>query len=105
MQSFKIQGAAVALCFISAWVFKTYNDFGHLTESTLILLPASIVLGIGIFMFIVGLLGFIAVCKEHKLLLSIVSNARSEIKCKFSKEFSVQERTLILVSYIYSVSC
>ncbi|PVD19586.1 hypothetical protein C0Q70_20076 [Pomacea canaliculata] len=69
--SFVFWGAAVALCFISAWVFKTYNDFGHLTESTLILLPASIVLGIGIFMFIVGLLGFIAVCKEHKLLLSI----------------------------------
>lgn len=63
-------GAAAALCFISSWVFRTYHDFDHLTEATLTLVPASIVLGIALFMFLIGLLGCIAVCKESKILLS-----------------------------------
>lgn len=62
--------AAGALCFISSWVYRTYHDFDHLTEATLTLVPASIVLGIATFMFLIGLLGCIAVCKESKILLS-----------------------------------
>lgn len=63
-------GAAASLCFISSWVYRTYHDFDHLTESTLTLVPASIVLGVAVFMFLIGLLGCIAVCKESKILLS-----------------------------------
>ncbi|XP_076443368.1 tetraspanin-3-like [Babylonia areolata] len=63
-------GAAASLCFISSWVYRTYHDFDHLTESTLTLVPASIVLGVAMFMFLIGLLGCIAVCKESKFLLS-----------------------------------
>lgn len=69
-----MQGAASALCFVGAWVYKTYNDFGNLTEATLTLVPASIVLGAAVFMFLIGLLGFIAIFKESKVLLALVSN-------------------------------
>nr|KAG5687552.1 hypothetical protein BaRGS_023108 [Batillaria attramentaria] len=34
------------------------------------MLPASIVLGVAVLMFLIGLLGCIAVCKENKILLS-----------------------------------
>ena len=64
------------LCFISSWVYSTYHDFDHLTEATLTLVPASIVLAVAVFMFLIGLLGCIAVCKENKILLSAVSVLR-----------------------------
>ncbi|KAK7116190.1 tetraspanin-3-like [Littorina saxatilis] len=63
-------GAAAALCFVSSWVYRTYHDFDHLTEATLTLVPASIVLAVAVFMFLIGLLGCIAVCKESKILLA-----------------------------------
>ncbi|XP_071083969.1 tetraspanin-3-like [Haliotis cracherodii] len=63
-------GAAATLCFIGAWVYSTYSHFDEVTEASLTLVPASIIISGGIFMFIIGLLGCIAACKENKCLLA-----------------------------------
>ncbi|XP_050400411.1 tetraspanin-3 [Patella vulgata] len=64
-------GAAATLCFVGSWVYSTYSHFDELTEASLTLVPASIIIAGGIFMFIIGLLGCIAACKESKCLLAI----------------------------------
>ncbi|XP_041366724.1 tetraspanin-36-like [Gigantopelta aegis] len=62
--------AAVGLCFVGSWVYSTYSHFEELTDASLTLLPASIMIAVGIFMFIIGLLGCVAACKENKCLLA-----------------------------------
>ena len=58
---------------MGAWVYHTYNHFSELTTANLTLIPAAIVISVGVFLFIIGCLGCIAACKENKCLLAIVS--------------------------------
>ena len=67
------QAAAAGLIFMGAWVYHTYNHFSELTTANLTLIPAAIVISVGVFLFIIGCLGCIAACKENKCLLAIVS--------------------------------
>jgi len=62
--------AAAGLMFIGVRIFQTYDDFGDITDSPYQLIPAAIVIGAAIFMFITGLIGCCGACKEHKCLLS-----------------------------------
>ena len=68
-------------------MFQTYNDFKHLTEATLTLVPAGCMLAIAVFMFFVGLLGCLAVCKESKVLLSAVSFLVNCFHCNVIYDF------------------
>lgn len=64
-------GAAAALIFMGAWVYHTYNHFSELTSASLTLIPAGIVICVGVFLFIIGAVGCIAACKENKCLLAV----------------------------------
>lgn len=67
------QVAAGGLIFLGSWVFKTYHHYNELTTANFTLVPASIVIAVGVILFIVGGLGCTAACKENKCLLAVVS--------------------------------
>jgi len=54
-------------------VYNTYNHYNELTTANITLIPATIILAVGVFMFIVGICGCVAACKESKILLAVVS--------------------------------
>lgn len=54
-------------------MYNTYNHYNDLTTANLTLIPASIILAVGVFMFILGICGCLAACKENKILLAVVS--------------------------------
>ena len=62
---------------MGAWVYHTYNHFSELTAANLTLIPAAIVISVGVFLFIIGSLGCIAACKESKCLLAVVGNFKA----------------------------
>ena len=68
--SFQIAGAG--LLYIGIEVFLTYNNVSQLTKAMYVLVPASIIIATGIFMFVLGLVGCIGGCKESKCLLALV---------------------------------
>ncbi|XP_005099394.1 tetraspanin-3 [Aplysia californica] len=63
--------SAGGLSYIGIWVFSTYDHFDEIADATLTLLPASIILGVSVFMCIIGILACIAAFKNNKLLLSV----------------------------------
>lgn len=71
------QGAAAGLIFMGAWVYHTYDHFSELTTANLTLIPAAIVIVVGVILFVIGSLGCIAACKENKCLLAVVSISNS----------------------------
>lgn len=68
---FVFWAAAAGLIFLGAWVYHTYHHFSELTTANLTLIPAAIVISVGVFLFIIGSLGCIAACKENKCLLAV----------------------------------
>ncbi|XP_077989422.1 tetraspanin-36-like [Glandiceps talaboti] len=62
--------AAAGLVFVSVRIFQTYHDYRDITETPYTLIPAAVVLGAALFMFITGLIGCCGACKEHKCLLA-----------------------------------
>lgn len=68
---FVFWAAAAGLIFMGSWVYHTYNHFSELTAANLTLIPAAIVISVGVFLFIIGCLGCIAACKESKCLLAV----------------------------------
>ncbi|GFO06534.1 tetraspanin [Plakobranchus ocellatus] len=63
--------SAGVLSYIGIWVFSTYDHFDEIADSSLTLLPASIILAASVFMCIVGILACIAAFKNHKVLLAV----------------------------------
>lgn len=68
---FVFWAAAAGLIFLGSWVYHTYHHFSELTTANLTLIPAAIVIAVGVFLFIIGSLGCIAACKENKCILAI----------------------------------
>ncbi|XP_013411492.1 tetraspanin-3 [Lingula anatina] len=62
--------AAAGLFYLGSYIFVTYKHYDDLADQKYTLVPAVITLAAGVFMFLVGLLGCIAACKEHKCLLA-----------------------------------
>lgn len=60
-------------------MYNTYSHYNELTTANLTLIPASIILGVGVFMFILGILVCLAACKENKILLAVVSYFCSQV--------------------------
>ncbi|KAK0057382.1 tetraspanin-3 [Biomphalaria pfeifferi] len=63
--------SAGGLTYIGIWVFSTYDHFDEIADASLTLLPASIILGISVFMCVIGILACIAAFKNNKILLSV----------------------------------
>ncbi|XP_048734850.1 tetraspanin-3-like [Ostrea edulis] len=63
---------AAGLCFIGGWVFNTYKHFDEIAEANFTLVPASIIIAVGVMMFLVGIVGCIAAFKENKCLLAVL---------------------------------
>lgn len=62
--------AAAILFYGGAWIFKTYHHFDQLTTANITLIPASILIAVGIVLFVVGVVGIIAAGKENRWLLA-----------------------------------
>nr|XP_022329944.1 tetraspanin-3-like [Crassostrea virginica] len=63
---------AAGLFFVGGWVFNTYKHFDEIAEANFTLIPASIIIAVGVLMFIVGIVGCIAGFKENKCLLAVL---------------------------------
>ncbi|WAR00952.1 TSN3-like protein [Mya arenaria] len=68
---FLFWGAAAGLIFLGAWVFKTYKHYNELTTANLTLIPALIVIIVGVILFFLGCMGCCAAFKENKCLLAV----------------------------------
>lgn len=62
--------AGAALAYVGAYVIKSYNNFEHFLEDKYTLIPAVIIIGIAVVMFIIGLVGCCATLRESKFGLS-----------------------------------
>ena len=97
---FKPQASAAGLSYIGIWVFSTYDHFDEIADASLTLLPASIILGVSVFMCVIGILACLAAFKNNKLLLATVR--KLFIMCLSSPSNNVQIhkiKTLILMAF------
>lgn len=62
-------GVAGLLIFIGAWIYSEYNHYEKIAESVLTLVPATILMAMGVFLFLLGIVGCIGAFKEQKCLL------------------------------------
>jgi len=69
--TFIFWGVAAGLIYVGSWVYKEFNHFEELTEAIHTLVPATVMIGAGIFFIILGLLGCVGACKEQKCLLGM----------------------------------
>ena len=67
------QVAAVALIAIGVVMYSSYNTYSEITSADHILAPATIVIAVGIFLLLLGIVGCVGAFKEQKCLLGIVS--------------------------------
>jgi len=63
--------AAGGLIFVGAWVYKEYQHYEELTEARYTLVPATIMMAVGVFFFVLGLVGCVGAFKEQKCLLGL----------------------------------
>lgn len=68
--------------FVGVEVFNTYRKYEEITSANLTLIPASIILGVAVFLFIIGLLGCIAAAKESKGCLAVVGIIFFHVLCE-----------------------
>lgn len=52
-------------------MFRTYHNYNDLTTANLTLIPALIVMVVGVFFFILGAIGCCSACKENRCLLAV----------------------------------
>ncbi|KAF6030489.1 tspan3 [Bugula neritina] len=62
---------AVTLIVIGSIILAEYGNISELAQSTEILAPSMILIGAGVFLFIVGLLGCVGALKGNKLVLTV----------------------------------
>lgn len=70
---FVSQAVTAGLFFVGGWVFNSYKHFDEIAEANFTLIPASIIIAVGVLMFIVGIVACIAAFKENKCLLAVVN--------------------------------
>ncbi|XP_037535991.1 tetraspanin 36 [Nematolebias whitei] len=64
------QGAGAALAYVGAYMIRSYDTFESFIQNRQTLIPAAIVIGISVVMFIFGLVGCCATLRESKVGLS-----------------------------------
>ncbi|XP_076586777.1 tetraspanin 36 [Chaetodon auriga] len=62
--------AGTALAYVGAYVIRSYNDFDSFIQDKYTLVPAAIIIGVSVVMFIFGLVGCCATIRESKVGLS-----------------------------------
>ena len=73
MVFFLLQAAAALLCVIVGYIFFANAHYEKVTTSTNILVPASLFFAVGVFLFLLGIVGCVGAYKEQKCLLAFVS--------------------------------
>lgn len=58
---------------VGAYVYSGYQHFEQIADATYTLLPATIIIAVGVFFFILGIIGCVGAFKEQKCLLGLVS--------------------------------
>jgi tetraspanin-3 len=64
-------GAAAGLMFMGAWIYKEYHNYNEIADAKYILVPATITMACGVFLFLLGMIGCIGAFKEQKCLLAL----------------------------------
>ncbi|XP_042344699.1 tetraspanin 36 [Plectropomus leopardus] len=62
--------AGAALAYVGAYVIRSYNSFDSFIQDKYTLIPAAIIIGVSVVMFIFGLIGCCATIRESKVGLS-----------------------------------
>lgn len=62
--------AGGALAYVGSYVIKSYNNFDNFLEDKYTLIPAAIIITVGVVMFIIGTVGCCATLRESKVGLS-----------------------------------
>ncbi|XP_076010153.1 tetraspanin 36 [Genypterus blacodes] len=62
--------AGASLAYVGVYVIQSYQSFNHFLEDKYTLIPAAIIIGISVVMFIFGLVGCCATLRESKIGLS-----------------------------------
>lgn len=96
------QAAGVVLAYVGAHIIKSYDNFDSFIQDKYTLVPAAIIIGISVVMFIFGLVGCCATLRESKVGLSFVSALSSRTHVCLSGSSTaclalVSEGTLILM--------
>ncbi|KPP62280.1 vertebrate transmembrane 4 superfamily-like, partial [Scleropages formosus] len=60
-----------ALAYVGSYVLKSYTNFGDFLEDKYTLIPAAIIIGVAVVMFVIGTLGCCATLKESKVGLGL----------------------------------
>lgn len=61
------------MAYVAAYVIKSYDNFNNFIQDKYTLIPAAIIIGVSVVMFVFGLVGFCATIRESKVGLSFVS--------------------------------
>lgn len=61
------------MAYVGAYVIKSYDNFDGFIQDKYALVPAAIIIGVSVVMFLFGLLGCCATIRESKFGLSFVS--------------------------------
>lgn len=61
------------MAYVAAYVIKSYDNFNNFIQDKYTLIPAAIIIGVSVVMFIFGLVGCCATIRESKVGLSFVS--------------------------------
>lgn len=64
-------GVAAALIYVAVWLIQTYGDYTKLTTDMYTLVPAGIIVGIGVLVLFTAILGCCGTCRENKCCLTI----------------------------------
>ncbi|KAA0713936.1 Tetraspanin-36 [Triplophysa tibetana] len=65
-------GAGVALAYVGSYVIKSYKNFEEFVADKYNLIPAAIIIGVAVLMFVIGIVGCCATLKESKIGLGFI---------------------------------
>lgn len=70
---FPLQAAGAALAYVGSYVIKSYNSFEDFVSDKYSVIPAAIIIGVAVVMFVIGIVGCCATLRESKVGLGFVS--------------------------------
>ena len=104
------QAAGAALAYVGAYVIRSYDNFNSFIQDKYTLIPAAIIIGVSVVMFIFGLVGCCATLRESKVGLSFVSEKCVCVcvcVCVFQREkeseSSIEKRNVLLHGQLLSL--
>ena len=65
---------SAGLIFLGVWILTAYTKFEHLSDAlSPHLLPAYVLVAVGIILFVLGTIGCVGVVRDHKCLVGLVT--------------------------------